>query len=50
MGAYLGDAVVERLLASPLGGSTPQQRAAWLDQARHLAAPPSRGAPARTPS
>lgn len=39
VGAYLGDAVVDRLLASPLGGSVPEQRASWLAQARSLAAP-----------
>ncbi len=37
VGAYLGDATVGRLLATPLGGSTPEQRQAWLAEARRLA-------------
>ncbi|GAB2647923.1 hypothetical protein GCM10009743_24250 [Kribbella swartbergensis] len=41
VGTYLGDATVERLLATPLGGSTPERRQAWLDQARRLLAEPS---------
>jgi putative NADPH-quinone reductase len=42
VGAYLGDATVERLLATPLGGSTPERRQAWLDEARRLLAEPMR--------
>ena len=36
VGAYLGDATVERLLAGPLGGSTLEQRQAWLAQTDRL--------------
>jgi NAD(P)H dehydrogenase (quinone) len=36
VGAYLGGATVDRLLASPVGGSTSEQREAWLDRARAL--------------
>lgn len=39
VGTYLGGADVDRMLASPLGGSTPEQRATWLAQARRLAVP-----------
>lgn len=39
VGAYLGEASVERLLASPLSGSTPEQRQAWLAHARRLTRP-----------
>ena len=39
VGAYLGDATVERLLASPLSGSSPEQRETWLARARRIAAP-----------
>ncbi|MHA7133017.1 NAD(P)H-dependent oxidoreductase [Oerskovia turbata] len=38
VGAYLGDATVDRLLASPLAGSTLARRESWLTQARSLAA------------
>ena len=37
VGAYLGGAEVRRLLASPVAGSTPEQRRAWLVRARELA-------------
>ena len=37
VGAYLGGAEVRRLLASPVAGSTPEQRRAWLARARELA-------------
>ena len=40
VGTYLGEAAVDRLLASPVGGSTPEQRQDWLARARSLAAPP----------
>jgi len=39
VGAYLGDATVERLIASPLAGSTLDQRTAWLARARQLSTP-----------
>lgn len=38
VGAYLGDTSVDRLLATPVSGSTVEQRAVWLAQARALAA------------
>jgi len=38
VGAYLGPGPVHRLLAGPMGGSTPEQRRAWLDRAGDLAA------------
>jgi len=34
VGAYLGSCPVHRLLAGPLGGSSPEQRRAWLAEAR----------------
>lgn len=37
IGSYLGSATLERHLAGPLGGSTPEQRQAWLAHARELA-------------
>lgn len=36
VGAYLGEVSVSRLLASPMSGSTPERRAAWLAEARQL--------------
>lgn len=36
VGSYLGDATTTRLLASPMGGSSVEQRQAWLTQARSL--------------
>ena len=36
VGAYLGDATITRLLATPLSGSTAGQRDAWLADARRL--------------
>lgn len=39
VGGYLGDAVVDRLLATPVAGASDAQRGAWLEQARALAAP-----------
>jgi len=46
VGAYLGPGPVRRLLAGPMGGSTPEQRRAWLDQAGDLAATLQRTGPA----
>lgn len=37
VGAYLGQAPIHRLLAGPMGGSTDDQRAAWLAEARAAA-------------
>lgn len=36
VGTYLGGATTTRLLASPMGGSSVEQRQAWLAQARSL--------------
>lgn len=38
VGAYLGGASVGRLLATPVSGSTAEQRAAWIERARALGA------------
>lgn len=37
VGAYLGDATVDRLLATPVSSSTLEQRHSWLAQARAIA-------------
>jgi NAD(P)H dehydrogenase (quinone) len=39
VGGYLGDAAVERLLATPVGAASDRQRRGWLAQARALAVP-----------
>ena len=38
VGAYLGEATVDRLLATPVSASAPEQREAWLAEARRLLA------------
>jgi len=36
VGAYLGDAVIERMVAGPMASATARQRQDWLDQAARL--------------